>query len=169
MVINPHTMGFRLTNLSEFPNNGVDGHKPHIILCLIYRIHIVYNLISILYIIYLYIYYIVYIYIFCITLYIYICISSHSVSHCWPIPPRIPCSQLAQLQRGAAQWGIEVLVFPPLGVNGAPAGCCLAHAPQHGWRMWDSTHLGSLGSLCCFLLVFRSSKKDSQVKQSLES
>lgn len=23
----------------------------------------------------------------------------------------------------AAQWGIEVLVFPPLGVNGAPAGC----------------------------------------------
>ena len=27
---------------------------------------------------------------------------------------------------GATEWGIEVLVFPPLGVNGAPCGCHLA-------------------------------------------
>lgn len=27
---------------------------------------------------------------------------------------------------GATEWGIEVLVFPPLGVNGAPCGCDLA-------------------------------------------
>ena len=105
MIINPHTMGFRLTNLSEFPNNGVDGHTTYKKMCLIYRIHIVYDLISILYYYTLYnfkyIYILIYIYVFvlyCILyIYIYTCISSHSVSHCWPIPPRIPCSQLAQL------------------------------------------------------------------------
>lgn len=41
-------------------------------------------------------------------------------------------SKACATSRGAAEWGIEVLVFPPLGVNGSPGGCDLETIARAG-------------------------------------
>jgi len=71
---------------------------------------------------------------------------------------------------GATEWGIEVLVFPPLGVNGAPCGCDLALVGRFArqkemlsdtlhsallffWKMQMFKTLGSVfASICLWIL-----------------
>ena len=98
---------------------------------------------------------------------IHTCISSHSVSHCWPIPPRIPCSQLAQLQHPRCSW------VGHRGLSLSTPWASMARLPAVAWHtLWhwlENVGFHTPGISLLFFFGFPKFLLDSQVKQSLES